>query len=564
MQQSSQAPRWPIGTDEFRPLRREGCVYVDKTRLIESFELDGSPAVLCLRPRRFGKSLALSMLQAFYGDDHSEHEDLFQGTWVRSSHYWRLAGSRAAIYLSLKDISAHSLEDFESGLQASIGQLLRPHMPRLVPHLSPTDLEDLQAIIEKRGTQLQLTSSLLRLTSGLATASGSPCYLFLDEYDAPLIRAQESGCFAEVASFYQLWLGPVLKGGRSYVHKAFLTGILQISQHGLSSGLNNLRVCGPLEDKYAAHFGFTQDEVEQLLSSVARGPELSSFHEWYNGYTIGTEALFNPWSILMALDSGEAPMSYWTFTGATGLLLWAIRHADPSELEALRVLIGGESIRRPLDRIRQPLEFESGKAPAAPLFTLMLNTGYLTGQRSKEDPQTVVLRVPNLEVRLSFRSILAPLFSPMGGDALSSLWRALSEGDAGQVQRWLSRFLLTSASAFDLTASTLENSYHLMVLGLCAALQDSYQIFSNGESGWGRFDILLQPRRPNQPGIVVEVKRAAAVADLASVAESALQQIRDREYDARLRQAGVHRILHYGVAFCGRDVEVKVAKQKGP
>ncbi|MBL9105370.1 MAG: AAA family ATPase [Myxococcales bacterium] len=554
-------PPLPIGTADFRKIREAGKLYVDKTALIDQVVADPAEVLLLPRPRRFGKTTNLSTLRYFFERSPEDLSALFADLAV-----WRSEPARArfqrhpVIYLTLKDLKKTSFDECLAGLGFFITQLYSEHQSILeAGQLTGSEADDFRAILERRADQTLIETSLRQLSIYLHRRHGEPVVILLDEYDTPLHSAFFHGYYDAAVALFRGLLGGAFKDNRS-LYKGVLTGILRVAKESIFSDLNNLAVHSLLEPRYAPYFGFTEPEVVDLARRADHRGSLDELRDWYNGYLFGGVVIYNPWSVLSALDRGVcAP--YWVNTSANELIRELLLRATGDSHLELEAVLRGESVHKPLT---EHTVLRDIYRDTTALWSFLLFSGYLAARDVRRDELgglSADLGLPNRELRSVFANLFKSwLQAGLGGPRqVEDMSRALLRGDLEQFEHHLARLLVESASTFD-TAGTErmppEQLYHAFVLGLLLHLQPDHAVRSNRESGYGRADVLVVPRRPGLPGVVLELKVKSRRRTLAQTLADGLQQLADQDYAAELRAAGAAPIHEIAVAFDGKRVLV--------
>ena len=551
----------PIGNDRFASVA-ETSVFIDKTMLIADV-LDKGPAVtLFCRPRRFGKSLNLSMLQRFFeipvgADEEKSYAGLFEGLAIwdaRDGRYRTHQGTYPVVRFTLNNLKCESYQDFADEMTASVATEFRRH--RLLADSDRLGAAE-RALFCRLGSgqpgRGEAAQSLLTLTSLLALHYGKPAIVLIDEYDAPVMAAHANGCYDEVVSFLKRWLTGALKSNDALAF-AVMTGVQRISKESIFSDLNNLQVDTPLNVASDERFGFTQAEVEALAEYVGSASSVLQAREWYDGYRFGDVDAYNPWSVLNYFGNGCVPDVYWGNTSSNSVLGSLVADADDKMLKRLYALAEPDgTVRAPLDTRVVFSDLET--APQA-VWSMLYLAGYLTTDDTAlpgDVDRLRPLRIPNREVAKLYASEITGRFAQVAGgrDMLDDLHRALVSGDAAALAEELESVLLNCASFHDLAS---ENSYHMLMMGLLFNVPGYGAPVSNREAGRGRFDVQLTPVDPaRDPLITLELKHAAQGTDLELVARQALAQIDERAYDVAAGAAGS---IRYGIAFAGKSVAV--------
>lgn len=558
----------PIGNSNFAACV-ESSVFVDKTMLIADVLDGGSTATLFCRPRRFGKSLSISMLQRFFetpvpgASSAADTSPLFRGLAIWDAEGGRYRAHHQAypvIRLTFGTVKQDSWAEAKSMLDHIIATEFDRHAYlRESDALTQQERELFAEISARRGSFAAMSSSLSALSRFLAKHHGSPCVILVDEYDAPVMAGYTAGFYGEVVSFLKTLLTGALKDNDALAF-AVLTGVQRISKESIFSDLNNLTVNTSLNVASDERFGFTEDEMAALADYLGAKSSLPEARSWYDGYRFGGVDVFNPWSALNYFRDGCQPDVYWGNTSGNSVLGELVRSADAETLERLYTLMEpGGTVREALDL---GVVFPDEGLPANAVWSMLYLAGYLTTDDTKMPNSTTrrrELRIPNREIRELYKAEILDRFAQAagGGGLLDALHGALAAGEAEGAQADLERVLLSSASYFDLVS---ENSYHMLVVGLLFGIDGYEDPVSNRESGKGRFDICLIPLDADRdPVIVVELKHVKPggvdALGLGSAASSALEQIGERAY-ARGAKIGAAGALLYGIVFSGKDVAV--------
>jgi len=558
-------PRFKVGTDDFKQLRDEGGYFVDKSLLIKEV-IDGSKALLLPRPRRFGKTLNLSMLRYFFARSTEDRSSLFQDLAIASlPEVMAHQGRYPVIFLSLKDVKGANWEESWARLRNSVTSLYLQHA-YLQATLPAVRVRDFEAIIQGTGDTRLYGDSLKDLITDLHDYHQQPVVVLIDEYDSPMIDAWEKGYYRQMADFMRAWLGGGLKPVDSAaIYRVVVTGILRVARESIFSGLNNLQVWSMLQPgKFADKFGFTQAEVDRLLDAFAL-PELApAMREWYNGYDFGGVTIYNPWSVINCVEySPHPPGPYWLNTASNQLVHAEMACGGVALQRDLEKLLAGEELRYP---IQDTITFEDIGRDPEHIWSFLYYAGYLKATDPAYDPLnpailTYALQIPNIEVSLVYQQFIARYFADalQWPNATVQQWLyALLDGDWPRFEALLQELVDNLFSYHD-TGKYPEAVFHAFTLGLLANLRGIYDIQSNPETGYGRADILLRPRTARFPlGFVIEFKSLPADGDLDQAIAGALTQIEAKQYAGRLREAGVpaEQIRKLAVVVSGRRVKV--------
>ncbi|MCI6637987.1 MAG: AAA family ATPase [Bilifractor sp.] len=555
----------PVGVSDYVRAQSE-YYYVDKTLFIKDF-LDRRPLVsLFTRPRRFGKTLNMDMLRVFFEISKEDTSKYFQdkAIWKCGEFYRSHQGKYPVIFLTFKDVKFDSWEatlgKIRELLQAEFGR----HMELAASDkLSGYEKDYFGRIINGSANEVELTSALEKLSKMLASHYGKAPVIIIDEYDTPIQEGFSKDFYDEIIGFMRNFFSGGFKDNR-YLSYGFLTGILRIAQESIFSGLNNLTVNSVLDDDFDEYFGFTQDEVNEMLNYYGHLEKKSELQEWYDGYLFGREEIYNPWSVINYISRGCIPQAYWVNTGKNEILDKVLKSATDDIVERLYLLLQG---RRVIARIDPNVVYRSLTQDAAYVYTLLLVSGYLktTEKRLQADGSYLCeVSVPNREIASVYQGeILSHLMQigAISGNTANRIAESLYDNDYRKLQLAIAEYLVHTVSFYDAGA---EGFYHGLLLGLIALMDSQYKIRSNRESGAGRYDISMEPREKRYPGIIMELKwkKNMQPDGLDKLAEDALNQIEVKDYDAEMQKEGVRRVLKFGIAFSGKMVRVKMRENE--
>ena len=559
----------PVGGEDFRELIDKEFCFVDKTLLIKEF-LDNKNIKVSLitRPRRFGKTLNLSMLHYFFAKKvkNKPTEGLFNGLKISEAgdQYMAHQGKYSVIFITFKQIAADTYKAMLSDLQRLMSRIYKMHHELLdSPYLIAEQKSDFRKIISCEADESHLKTALFDLTEYLYTHYQKEVIVLIDEYDTPIQASYFNNYYQEAIEMMRGLLGACLKTN-PYLERALLTGITRVSKESLFSGLNNLKVYSLLNKKYQDHFGFTEKEVNMLVDKMGYQDKLAEMKAWYNGYTVGDTTLYNPWSIISCLDNDGLIENYWLNTSGNELIKKLLINSSGDFKEDFEQLLRGESIRQ---SIREDMVFGDLKADESLIWSLFFVAGYLkivASSEEKEDESiSCELKIPNQEIRIFYSSLIKKWLR--GEKSLkwyNTFIKYLLVGNVEKFEADLKQVLVNVASAYDVAPSP-EVFYHGLVLGLVITL-NHYEIKSNRESGKGRYDIAVIPRDPQVLGLLFELKsveETTSDARLAKKAQKALQQIDDKNYVAEFRQRGIHKVLKIALVFKGKDFQLEYVEE---
>jgi hypothetical protein len=545
--------RLPIGISNFKTIISNDYYYVDKTLLIKELLDKKSGVTLLPRPRRFGKTLNLSMLNYFFSNIE-QAGDLFANTAI-AEHPTIMAsqGQYPVIFITFKDIKVSNWSDAYQKIQG----VIRDEYDRLLKTLinSMTDAEkiDYEAIIARTALKDTYEKSLKLLSTLLCRHYQKKVVILLDEYDAPIHAAFTHSYYKKMVEFIRNLFSSALKDNDT-LEFGVMTGILRTAKEGIFSGLNNLNVCSLLGRDFSDKFGFTQSEVDTLLTDYGLTEKSNEIKKWYNGYQFAGTTIYNPWSILMCAEKKGDLAPYWTNTSDNAIILRLLAQADEFLKREFEQLLQGATISQEVD---EAFVFPGMERSKLAIWSLLVFSGYLTPHKQEliEGHWVCELAIPNKEIMILYKDLLrAGLEKAFPSAGVQKLQEALAHGNGELFEKILQKYVLNSMSMFDLPSDEPEKSYHLFVLGLLVTLQDSYDVVSNRESGYGRYDIMLVPKDVSKRGIVIEFKRVEKKESLETAAAKALEQIKAKQYDQELKKRGITTITYFGIAFKGKEV----------
>jgi Predicted AAA-ATPase/PD-(D/E)XK nuclease superfamily len=548
----------PIGVSDFQELIEKKYLFVDKTLLLHDIIEDGSKVILITRPRRFGKTLNLSMLYYFLQSNTQVASNIFENLLIAKEQAFCQAHQNQypVIFLTFKDIKQATFESSYENITLLISKLYREHRYLLNDDcLYEDEKSNFMKIIKKEASRAELENSLITLAEYLQRKFQKNAMILIDEYDTPIQEAYMKGYYPEMIALMRGILGPALKDN-DYLDKAVITGITRVSQESMFSGLNNIAVYSLLKEKFGQYFGFTEEEVVVLVQNSSQDLSLEGIKEWYNGYQIGKHVLYNPWSILNCLDNKGLLEPYWVNTSTNDLINKLLGQANISVKRRFESLLQGKTIKQSLapNLIFPDIE----KQPAA-LWSLLLHAGYLKvlSSRVGEGELIAEIAIPNQEIRFLYVQIVKNWFSGDAGlEAYDKFIRSLMDSDIAKFKHYIASYLIQTGSYFNFNTSTSEQIFHVFVLGLVVGLREHYTIHSDQEAGLGRFDVIFMPKDKKHQGILLEFKVARDEAELLDKAKEALHQIKDKEYLQAFKQHQVTKVLAIGMAFYGKQLEL--------
>ena len=567
----SELVKLPIGIESFQEIRTEGFYYVDKTGLIEQLLDNWGKVTLFTRPRRFGKTLNMSMLKSFFeiGTDKSLFDGLYiSGNDKLCSEYM---GRFPVIFITLKGVEGLSFAEAKDRFAYIIGnEIGRFRFLLESENLSGEDKNRFAALDRFRDGLSEmdgktLAASLKILSELLYKHYDQKAVILIDEYDVPLDKAYQNGYYNEMVTLIRAMFGDALKTNE-YLQFAVLTGCLRISKESIFTGLNNFKVLSVTDKRFNEQFGFTDEEVRQMFSYYGLESRLIDTKAWYDGYRFGDKDIYCPWDVInfaydLRADINQRPRAYWINTSGNGLLRRLIEKANVTTKNDIERLVAGETIEKD---IHQELTYNEIEDSIDNIWSVLFTTGYLT-MVEETDNGTYKLRIPNEELRTVYKKqvlewINKSIQKEADGDKLESFWDAFAAGAAEAVEKYITNMLTRSISVFDVKGNDIrrESSYHMIVMALLAA-NPNWNTRSNVEAGEGFADITVELDNPDT-GAIVELKYTREFADMEDSCQTALSQIREKRYYEYLQNEGREDIMLYGVAFCKKRCRVKVER----
>ena len=541
----------PVGIEDFERIVREDYYYVDKTLLIEELLINRAPVTLFTRPRRFGKTLNMSMIKYFFDvKNKEENKKLFENLKISNSEYMSEQGKYPVIFISLKDLKGNSWKECLKRLKLFIFDLY-VEFEYIREKMNEWDKRKFEKVLYEQ-EDADYIMSLKFLADSLYKYYGEKAIILIDEYDAPIINAFDKGYYNEAVNFFQTFYSSALKTNNSLKY-GILTGITRIIKEGIFSGLNNLKVDTILNKKYSEYFGLLESEVIEMLDYFGMKYKIEEVKEWYNGYIFGESEVYNPWSIVNYIDNGEIK-AYWANISGNTLLENMLNHAGESVYEDLKRFTDGESIEK---YISDGTTIKSLLSNDDEIWQLLLYSGYLTKDEKQEkesDSNVYNLKIPNKEIRKYFGNMFLNRF--FGTEVKTNiLIKALEGGDIKKFEETLGEIMINMLSHFDLDKE-MEKIYQVFMIGLVGFLMGKYEIISNDESGYGRYDLAIIPIKSNEKAYLMEFKISKTKKGMEERAQKALKQIDEKKYDTKLKARGIKNILKIGITFYGKEVKV--------
>ena len=555
-----------IGIQSFDKLITEQCFYVDKTNFIKEWWENKDDVTLITRPRRFGKTLNMNMLERFFSIEYARQGKIFEGLSIwKEEKYRELQGTYPVIFLSFADIKANTFALAKEKICMLIKEIYNKHMYlQKEGFLNENEAEVIRKVFTDM-TDSIAAYSLKNLSGFLSRYYGKKVMILLDEYDTPLQEAWVYGYWQEMVEFIRGLFNSTFKTN-PYLERAVMTGITRISKESIFSDLNNLEVVTTTLEKYEDSFGFTEEEVWAALQECGLYEKRQAVKDWYDGFTFGKRKdIYNPWSIINYLDKRRFS-TYWANTSSNGLVEQLIREGSADIKISMENLLKGEHLYKEID---EQIIFDQLDADENAIWSLFLASGYLKAESYTLNEETGAdlyeLALTNKEVQIMFRKMIRKWFSSMG-TVYNGFIRALLQDDVKSMNAYMNRVALATFSYFDSGRNPSmetqpERFYHGFVLGMAVELADRYTITSNRESGFGRYDVMMEPKNKTDNAIIIEfkVRDSGEEAALLDTAKAALKQIEEQQYDVVLKNRGIsdERIRTYGFAFEGKKVLIK-------
>jgi hypothetical protein len=526
----------------------------------------GSEVLLFPRPRRFGKTLNMSMVQFYFEQSPTVRAALFSShaIWQQGEAYTREQGKYPVISISFKDVKYSKWQEGLAQLQRLLADECERHRPILEKaHLSVYERQCYVRMCHRQADMVDYVNCLKDLTQWLHRATGTRVIVLIDEYDVPLQEGYLHGYYDDIVEFFRNLFSAVFKDNPS-LQRGMLTGILRVSKESIFSGLNNLDIYSLLHPEFDASFGFTQEEVAHMHKVYGVGEPMEHVQAWYNGYVFGQTNVYNPWSIINFMQKWRRSYeNYWGNTGDPALIIGMLQRVSPKTYDQLWDLLEGKSV---VVNIHDRLTYRDLDAAETNVWTFLLYSGYLTPAHTERPSGTkVALCIPNREVKESYYELIETWFAmPLGDRRHQQMIEAFVRGDAVEFGEKLQQFVLDVWSHHDIRADEAERVYHMFMLGLLVQLHDRYEIISNREAGKGRYDVCMIPRsmgmrqdKGEREAIVLEFKKGKTVGQLHETAAQAIAQIEEKQYTREVKNRGVKRCMLLGMAFCGKDVVVQ-------
>ena len=549
-----------LGESDFRVLRTMKDYYIDKTMYIKDIIDNRSKVILVTRPRRFGKTLNMSMLRYYFDCSQKDNKELFEGLKImeQGEEYTSKLGYYPCIYLTLKDVNEDTYEKMILNMKTAMLNTYKEHMYLLdSDKIYPFEKEKINNILYFREDEVTLKNSVKDLSEYLSRYYDKPVMLFLDEYDVPLQTAYVEGYYEEAVKFFKTFYGTTFKDNQ-YLQKTVLTGVSRVAKESIFSGANNFKVFTVLDDEFSDDFGITEKEMDKIIEDFEVQDEKEEIKKWYDGYIIGhTEGIYNPWSILNYLTDRKL-MPYWVNTSSNDLIKLILKNSATVK-EKIEQLLRDEEIEVPINLETVIVGIEQNEEN---IWGLLLGTGYLKVTGVVDLAMGVYkVKIPNYEIKFLFQNIIRDWFNDkVIGNNLNTILKDLVTLKLDEFEQKFKVLVRQMFSFMDVGENTAENFYHAFVLGMLVGLKDSYYVNSNRESGYGRYDIMLEPKDKNGNSFIMEFKvyREEKEKDINDTIESAKKQIEERKYEEILQEKGFKNITKMVFAFKGKEVKMQV------
>ena len=534
-----------VGIEDFKKIIEEDCYYFDKTNYIEELLKDRTEIKLFTRPRRFGKTLNMTTLKYFFDVKNAEeNRKLFKDLYIEKSKYFKEQGQYPVIFITMKDLKKNTWEQMNFAVKSLISNLYN-EFEFIREKLNEKDLIEFEKIWFKKEDG-DYDNSLRLLSEYLYNYYQKKVVLLIDEYDNPLIVANQNGYYKEAINFYRNLYSSALKTN-SNLKMGVLTGIVQVAKEGIFSGLNNVITYNILGNDFETFFGLSEEEVEEALKYFEMTYEIEEVKKWYDGYKFGNSEVYNPWSIINYLRTKEL-QAYWVNTSDNALIYDNLKNSTVDVFNNLQTLFEGKEIKKeisPFFTFEELSKFDG-------IWQLMVYNGYLKISKKLSNDEYMI-KIPNYEIQTFFKKGFIDKFL-VSGNYFNPMMDALLDGDIEEFERRLQNIFLVNTSFYDLKG---EKVYHSLFLGMLIWLRDKYEVKSNGERGHGRYDAMLVPLDKIKPAYLFEFKVSKTIKGLNAKAEEALTQIKEKQYDAGLKELGISKVYRIGIAFKGKNVKVK-------
>ncbi|NFO13465.1 AAA family ATPase [Clostridium botulinum] len=550
-----------VGTSDFREIIKENYYFVDKSLLIKEFIENAAKVILTPRPRRFGKTLNMSMLKYFFDiENKDKNKDLFKGLEIENEEeIMKKQGAYPVIFLTFKNEKHLSFENLQDGIKSVMYNIYMDHYYLLESEkLSQFDKERFKEILDRKCSIVEFSEALSNLMRYLNKHYNKKVIVLIDEYDVPIQESYLRGYYEEAIVLIRNILTAALKDN-VYLEKSLVTGILRVAKESIFSGLNNIEVDSILGINFNDKFGFTEEQVINLLEYYNLSEKIDEVKKWYNGYIFGGKIIYNPWSVLNYIKNNEIGfMPYWINSSSNDLIKRLLSNGNEDTKKNLEELIKGNSIKKIVDDHVVMKDVEDDEENLWGFLTL---SGYLKSVNKEliRGKFNCELKIPNEEVSIFYENLIEKWFKEsLTSKKYSIMLNALITGDVETFAGFFKNFVLNNISYFDVSGEEPEKVYHAFVLGMIVSLSDKYEVKSNKESGYGRYDVMLIPKDTSKLGIIMEFKK---IDDFMSKSiekgiEEALNQIEENKYEAELKERNISNILKLAIVFKGKKIEV--------
>ena len=549
-----------IGQSDFKILRIKKNYYIDKTKYIKDIIDNESSVVLITRPRRFGKTLNMSMLRYYFDCTKKDSRELFEGLEImkQDEKYTSKLGYYPCIYLTLKDAGLQSYELMIMQLRTLLMDIYYENRYLLEEaEMAPGERNIFNKILLAEANETEIINGIKMLSKIMSNYHNKPVMLFLDEYDVPLQNAYVEGYYEKCIKFFKTFYGITFKDN-PYIEKTILTGVSRVAKESIFSGANNFHVYTVLDDEFSDDFGITEKEMDKIIDDFEIQDQKEEIKKWYDGYTIGnTEGIYNPWSILNYLTDKKL-IPYWVNTSSNDLIKLILKNSATVK-EKIEQLLRDEEIEVPINLETVIVGIEKNEEN---IWGLLLGTGYLKVTEVVDLAHGIYkVKIPNYEIKFLFQNIIREWFNDkVIGNNLNTILKDLVTLNLEEFEEKFKQLVIEMFSFMDVGKNTAENFYHAFVLGMLVGLKDSYYVKSNRESGFGRYDIMLEPKDKNENSFVMEFKvyKEEKEKTIEDTIENAKKQIEERKYAEDLEERGYTKITKMVFAFKGKEVKMQV------
>ena len=549
-----------IGESDFKMLRVNKCYYIDKTMYIKHIMDNKSKVILVTRPRRFGKTLNMSMLKYYFDNTAKDSKEIFEGLKImeQGEEYTSKLGYYPVIYLTLKDVQDINYHNMLLDMKTAMMNMYQAHRYLLESDkVYPEEKEKILDILYAREDENALKASVIELSKYLSRHYGKQVILLIDEYDVPLQNAYVEGYYDEAVKFFKTFYGTTFKDN-PYLEKTVLTGVSRVAKESIFSGANNFDVYTILDNEFSEDFGITEEEMDKVIEDFNIEDEKEEIKKWYDGYTIGnTTGIYNPWSILNYLTKRQL-IPYWVNTSSNDLIKLILKNSVTVK-ERIEILLRDEEIEVPINLETIIVGIENDEDN---IWGLMLQTGYLKITKVVDLAVHIYkVKIPNYEINILFQQIIHEWFrNKVPGNDLRTILKDLVTLNFEEFEYKFKRLVKEMFSYMDVGEDTAENFYHAFVLGMLVGLKDTYYVNSNRESGFGRYDIMLEPKDKNGNSFIMEFKLYSEDKEesIEEIIETAKKQIEEKGYETNLKERGFTNIIKIVFAFKGKEVKMEV------